>query len=336
MRASSRAAARAWCRVDLAGGTLDIWPLGLLHEGSCTVNVAVDVAVRVEMLRRPEGYRVLAAGEVFEAPRPADLAHQPSAALAGLVAQHLELPPVEIRLESDSPRGGGLGASSALVVAALAAGEALLGVPASSPDRTSALARDLEAILMGLPTGRQDHYPALLGGALELRHLPGGESVRRLEVDLERFGGSLLVAYTGSSHFSAGTNWQVVRRRLESDRQTMNSFAGIAAAAAAMGEALEGGRFEEVGRLMAEEWSYRRRLALEVSTPQIERLLLDAALAGAWGGKACGAGGGGCVAVLVPPERREPVAAALTEAGASLLAARPTPVPLQVHAPQDL
>ena len=33
---------RAPCRVDLAGGTLDIWPLYLFHPGAVTVNIAVD------------------------------------------------------------------------------------------------------------------------------------------------------------------------------------------------------------------------------------------------------------------------------------------------------
>jgi D-glycero-alpha-D-manno-heptose-7-phosphate kinase len=334
--ASSRTAARTWCRVDLAGGTLDIWPLGLLHRGACTVNVAVDVAARVELLRRPSGYRVVAAGEVVDAGSTDELARHPSAALAGLVAAHLGLPPVEIRLESDSPRGGGLGASSALVVAAIAAGEALLGLESSGPERTSALARDLEAVLMGLPTGAQDHYPAILGGALELRHLPGGRELRRLEVDLDALGRHLVVAFTGSSHFSAGTNWQVIRRRLEGDRETVRCFAGIAAAAAAIGGALESGELERVGKLMEEEWSYRRRLAAEVSTPRIEELLTAAARAGAWGGKACGAGGGGCIAVLAPESARAAVAAALASAGATVLAARPTAVPLQVHAARDL
>src|SRR5258707_15816468 len=35
--------ARASCRVDLAGGTLDLWPLYLFHPGAVTVNFAVDV-----------------------------------------------------------------------------------------------------------------------------------------------------------------------------------------------------------------------------------------------------------------------------------------------------
>jgi D-glycero-alpha-D-manno-heptose-7-phosphate kinase len=322
--------AKAHCRVDLAGGTLDIWPLGLLHPGARTVNVAVDIPVRVELTRLDQGFRLVSEGETLQAASAAELGRLEGASLPGLLAEQMEWPPVEIRLKSGSPRGGGLGASSALVVAMIAAGEVLLGREASTAEARSALARDLEAVLMGFPTGRQDHFAALLGGALEIRHEPGGERVRRLDVDLEALGAGLVVAYTGESHLSAATNWQVVRRRLEAEPETVRCFAGIAAAAEAMVPALEAGRFEEVGRLMAEEWRHRSRLAAEVSTPGIEALLARAAAAGAWGGKACGAGGGGSIAVLAPAERRAGVIEALSGAGARVLAASPTASELEV------
>ena len=59
--------ATAWCRVDLAGGTLDIWPLGLFHREACTVNVAVDLAVTVELRPAVSGYRVLQGGTLATA-----------------------------------------------------------------------------------------------------------------------------------------------------------------------------------------------------------------------------------------------------------------------------
>ena len=121
--------------------------------------------------------------------------------------------------------------------------------------------RDLEARLMSLPTGMQDRYPALLGGSLEILQSPGGERVRRLDVDLERLGDSLLVVYSGASHFSAGNNWQVVRRRLDGEAEVTELLQGIAAAAADLSPALESGDLPRVGELMSREWSFRRRLA---------------------------------------------------------------------------
>ena len=331
--------ARAWCRVDLAGGTLDIWPLGLLVPGARTVSVAVDLPVTVKVTDQPgseRGYVVElldAAGERLHRSNAAsaeELVQRPETALVGVVAGALSLPAAQIEVRSASPRGGGLGASSAMAVALIAAMEAARGLPASSVAGRAAMARDLEAQLMRLPTGTQDHYAALLGGVIELSYPPGGVEVQRLPVDEQLLAGSLLVAYTGQSHFSAGNNWQVIRRFLDGDLAMLGHFQGIAESAAALRHALASGDLPAVGRCMSREWSFRRQLAPQVSTPQLETQLAAAIDAGAWGGKACGAGGGGCIAVLGPPEAREVIAKALVAAGAAVLPAAPTFQALEV------
>ncbi|HEV7506661.1 MAG TPA: hypothetical protein VGS07_17335 [Thermoanaerobaculia bacterium] len=321
---------RAWCRVDFGGGTLDIWPLGLLHPGARTVNVAVDLAVTVDLRPSAGQYVVRQGASVIEAASADELARQPETSLIGVIASALALPPFETSLASESPRGGGLGASSAMTVAFLTAAEVAFDQPRSQPERIAALARDLEARLMGLPTGVQDHYPALLGGALEILAEPGGETVRSLGVDLQRLGESLLVVYSGQSHFSAGNNWQVVRRRLDGEAAVTKLFTGIAETTAELAPALEAGDFPRVGDLMSREWSYRRQLAEGISTPVLEKLLSVASAQGAWGGKACGAGGGGSLAILCPPERRSEIAAALQREGGEILSARPVGTPLAI------
>lgn len=321
---------RTWCRVDLAGGTLDIWPLGLLHPGARTVNVAIDLAATVRLRRSGDEYIVRQGESEVRAGSIAELSAHPEGALVGVVADALDLPPIEVELTSDSPRGGGLGGSSALTVALIAAAEEELNLPRSRAYERVHLARDLEARLMSLPTGIQDHYPGLLGGALEILQRPGGERVRRLDVDLEKLGESLVVVYSGASHFSAGNNWQVVRRRLDGEAEVTELFRGIAEAAAELAPALEAGNLPRVGELMSREWSHRRRLAAGVSTPLLESLIEGALSLGAWGGKACGAGGGGCLAFLCPPERKSAVAEGLEKRGGTVLAARPTGEPVAV------
>lgn len=324
-------AARAWCRADLAGGTLDIWPLGLLHHGACTVNVALDLAVRVAMVRSPRTYRIRQGDSVVEARKASDLAHLEGGALVGLIAGEMDLPPVEVTIDSASPRGGGLGGSSALAIALIAAAEALCGYATTSAEARSALARDIEAQLLGVPTGRQDHFPALLGGALEIRHKPGGEQVRRLSVDLAALGRSLMIVYTGESHFSAGSNWRMIRRRLDSDLETIRCFDGIRDAAREMAAAVEQGEWAKAGQLMRREWSWRRQLAEGISTAVIESLLQAAESAGAWGGKVCGAGGGGSLVLLCPPDRRQHIAQVLSAKGGHILQASPVAEALKVE-----
>lgn len=323
--------ARAWCRADLAGGTLDIWPLGLLHPGARTVNIALDLAVEIEMEPSDGGYRVCQGDSVVETGTSAELANREEAALVGLILDQLGIPPVEVRIESASPRGGGLGGSSALAVATIAAGEAVCGRPESSTQSRAALARDLEARLMSLPTGRQDHFPAQLGGVLEVRHEPGGEQIRSLSTDEPALSAALLVVYSGQGHFSAGQNWRVIRNRFEADKETIRCLDGIRDAAVGVVEALEGRRLPEVGELMSQEWSWRRRLAEGISTAKIEEILDVATGAGAWGGKVCGAGGGGCLVMLCPPAARDDVEQAVTEQGAEVLTAGLATEPLRVR-----
>jgi D-glycero-alpha-D-manno-heptose-7-phosphate kinase len=70
-----------------------------------------------------------------------------------------------------------------------------------------------------------------------------------------------------------------------------------------------------MGRALSEEWAARRDLAPVVSSPSIERAIAAAREAGAWGGKACGAGGGGCVVFLASPDRTPAVRDALAGLG---------------------
>jgi len=329
-RSASSVRARAWCRIDLAGGTLDIWPLGLLHPGSRTVNLAIDLPVEVDLELANKGYRIRQGRSEIAVDSPRELAESEGGALIGQIALDIDLPPSTLRIKSTSPLGGGLGASSALAVATLAAAEAIAGGTPSSATQLARRARDIEARLMNLPTGVQDHFPALLGGALEIEYRPGGERVRSLEVDIESLGDSMLVAYTGQSHFSAGNNWRIVRRRLEGDAEIIELFDGIRDTAEELPQVLEQGDWQSAGKLVAREWSYRSQLAEGISTPEIEALLATAGREGAWGGKACGAGGGGCIVLLCPADRRRRIAEALTAAGARVLPARPVASGLEV------
>jgi D-glycero-alpha-D-manno-heptose-7-phosphate kinase len=273
---------------------------------------------------------VLQGDTAIEAADIPALAADPETALIGLIARYFELPPAEISVRSSSPQGGGLGASSALTVAMIAATEHQMGLPERSAEGRASLARDIEAQLMGLPTGRQDHFPALLGGALRIEHQPGGERVIRIDADLQVLNESLIVAYTGQSHFSAGQNWEVIRRRLNGDPDMVERFEGIVKTARRLAEALGEGALEEVGSLMSRDWELRRGLAPGVSTERIEELLGVALETGAWGGKACGAGGGGCLAILAPARDRPAAEKALAARGAQVLATGPVATPLTV------
>jgi D-glycero-alpha-D-manno-heptose-7-phosphate kinase len=303
--------------VDLAGGTLDLWPLHVLHPGSVTVNVAIDLRARCRVRRRDSGFRVSVPDLGYErtAARPEELLADPRGALAGAVLEALEISePRDIELSSDVPYGSGLGGSSAMTVAMSAALAASAGLDFGRTDGVD-FVRDVETRVLGKPAGVQDYYPPLEGGLHEIRFRPGRIEAGRKDADPSAWLRHLTLFDTGAAHSSGMNNWEIYRARLEGDRDVARNLDDVAAAAREMDEAAAAGDFRGMGSALRREWEARRRLAPVVSSPAIERAIDAAREAGAWGGKACGAGGGGCVVLLSPPDRTSSVREALARGG---------------------
>jgi D-glycero-alpha-D-manno-heptose-7-phosphate kinase len=306
-------------RVDLAGGTLDLWPLHCFYPGAMTVNVALRCAVRIRLQRGSAAHgaiRYRAPGRAHEELRPRDAGHKLTAA----VGFHF-LPDggVTVEVLAQPPLGSGLGGSSAYAVALARACLRLAGRRMATAALIATL-RDLEVRVLGVPTGVQDYYPALLGGVLAIHFEPGCERAERLPVAREWVAERLLVLFTGVAHASGSINWEVYRARLGGDRRVSAALANIADAARACRAALVSADEKAVGEAIAAEWQARRRLAPVVATPQLDAIIAAGVRAGAHAAKACGAGGGGSVAFWVPPARRSDVLrAALAQASEGAL-----------------
>jgi D-glycero-alpha-D-manno-heptose-7-phosphate kinase len=314
--------ASAPARIDLAGGTLDLWPLHVLHPGSVTVNLAIDLRARCRVRPGEGGFRVTVADLGYDrsAARPGDLLSDPRGALAGAALEALGInEPQHIELFTDVPYSSGLGGSSALTVAMVAALAEAGGRPTEGAVSVD-LVRDIETRVLGKPAGVQDYYPPLAGGLHAIRFEPGSIDPRRRDVDVAAWLRHLTLFDTGAAHSSGMNNWEIFRARLEGDHLVAAALEGVRAAAREMAEAVEAGDFRAMGEALAAEWDARRRLAPVVSSPGIEAAIGAARAAGAWGGKACGAGGGGGVVILSPPDRTPAVREALTKlAGGRLL-----------------
>ncbi|HYV41830.1 MAG TPA: hypothetical protein VEO02_08595, partial [Thermoanaerobaculia bacterium] len=143
----------------------------------------------------------------------------------------------------------------------------------------------------------------------------GRTTSRRIPADADTWEKHLTLFDSGVSHSSGMNNWQILRARLEGDLAVAENLEGVRRAAEAMSEAIQRSDFARMGEALGKEWQARRRLASVVSTPLIECAIAAAVEAGAWGGKACGAGGGGCVVFLSPPDRTVAVRHALSAVG---------------------
>lgn len=301
------------CRADLAGGTLDIWPLGLLHEQAVTVNLAIPVEVRLRVTTSACEPGVIEHRVGSGPPRTLGDSDASSDLTAAVVLALAPEGGVRVEVESQAPLGSGLGGSSSYGVALATAMHVLLG-ETTSDQATVALVRDLEARVLRAPTGTQDHWAAVRGGALAVHLEPGGELVEALAVDRRWLAERLTVFFTGITHHSGMVNWKVVRRRLDGDDRVRSAFDGIAAAARRVREALIAGDEGAVGAAIADDWSARRRLAPEVCPPELARIETVARSAGAHAVKATGAGGGGSVLLWHGPGGRPLLVAALEAA----------------------
>lgn len=332
-----RIEARAPTRIDLAGGTLDIWPLYLFHEGAVTVNCAITrcASCTLEVNSRGKGI-VLESRDTHRDERFASLAALKRASryrlpLVAHLVRHFQ-PRVGFRLTTDSqaPAGAGIGGSSAMAVALSAALDRLTGKKLSRVDWIH-ISRDVEAIVIQVPTGTQDHYPPAFGGASVIRLDVGGERREPLRVNLDELERRLALCYTGKPRQSGINNWQVFQAHVNGDRRVQRNLEEISTIARAMRVALERGRWKETARLMREEWDFRRRNLPTISTPTIDRIIAAARRRGALSGKVCGAGGGGCVALLIEPDARASVNAAIAGAGGEILPMRIDRRGVQVH-----
>lgn len=302
------------CRVDLAGGTLDIWPVGLMHPGSLTVNVAlpVEVELEIDLAGEPDSVLHTAPGGDVRRLTSDDASTDLTAAVAfSLVPQG----GVRIRVINQAPLRSGIGGSSSYGVALLRGLIELVGRTPVEHDMV-VLVRDLEARVLGVPTGEQDHWAAVRGGVLALHLEAGGNRIEPLDVAHEWLGERMTVFFSGIRHRSGMVNWQVIRRRLDGHAATTRAFDEIAEAARECRSGLLAQNEETVATAIRREWKARRRLAPDVSTVELDELIGVARDHGATGVKGCGAGGGGSIVVWHPVGGRNAIVSALENASA--------------------
>lgn len=316
--------AQAPCRADLAGSTLDLWPLYLFHPGAVTVNFAISVMTTCRIaplsggaihLRSRDTGREDRFANFDELCRAKSVKHELAARLAQFFA-----PEEGFLLEtySESPAGAGIAGSSALMIATTAALARFTG-RRMGKEEIRVLAQNVEAQLIRVPTGCQDYYPALYGGASAIHLAPDGVHREALPVTAEQIEARFLLAYTGAPRASGINNWEVFKRHIDGDKKVVRNFGEIAAISKSMHAAMQAADWDEVARLLQQEWKLRRANYKGISTPLIDKLVSVAGRNGGRAAKVCGAGGGGCVVFMVREEARERVAEALRNAGAHLL-----------------
>lgn len=312
-------------RVDLAGGTIDIWPLYLFHPGAMTVNFALSLLASVRIETRDDQRIILESrdrnigfettvGEIEELARDEQLSLVSKMVLFFRPRQGFHL-----IANSEAPAGAGISGSSALAIALIGALNRLVG-NRYDERKFITIAANIETTVIKVPAGFQDYYPAFYGSTSCIHFRADGLEREHLAVDGAEIERRFVICYTGEPRNSGINNWDIFKRHIDAETEVFEIFERIRDAATKMRAALLGNDWAAVANVMREAYPNRKRLAPGITTAQMDLLVEKALANGAEAAKVCGAGGGGCIAFLCAEGRKSEVERALAaEEGAEIL-----------------
>jgi D-glycero-alpha-D-manno-heptose-7-phosphate kinase len=324
-------------RVDLAGGTIDIPPIFLFHEGAATINFAVDLMARCRIETRSDDKIILESidrGVKFETDLGHfhELAHEPRLELLSKLVYFFK-PEIGLHMvtESEAPAGAGLAGSSTLNIACVGALNHLAG-GRYQPEEFIPIAANVETQVIKVPAGFQDYYSAQYGGVACIHFRPDGFRREALATDTAVLESRIAVCYTGEPRNSGTNNWEITKRHIDGDNELFDIFEGIRDGSLELREALLANDWNGVGEILKRSYPLRKRLSPNITTSHMDDLIEAALENGAIAAKVCGAGGGGCIAFFCEENGRGEVEKALAaQEGAEVLSWKLAPEGLKVN-----
>lgn len=350
-------------RIDLAGGTLDMWPLyNFIGEG-LTVNLAISISTYATLTPTFRLYQQMKDSAFFDEMNQAytftksewenlraqvtrdnmyviDLSDVQYFKVFFTAEELLQCPdrqldyvkplmhyfkpqPFYLKLKSESPVGGGLGGSSSLLISILKAFYKLNNQTIDSSDKLVYLAHNLESQILRTPTGTQDYYPAASGGVHFLNYLPNEIVSENLSLAEIPLQDNISVIYTGRSHHSGLNNFEVLKAAVEGNSTVISALKELLKIAQEMKKSLLSKDWDALPQLFTREREERLKLTPHFSSPEIEKLIGLCKQKSLGTLKICGAGGGGCVFIWHHPELRSKIKEEVESIGLKVLAAKP-------------
>lgn len=327
---------RSPLRLGLAGGGTDVSPYSDIH-GGYVLNATIDLYSHctIETLTTPT--------VVFEA-QDMNVRYEGAASfplqLRGDLLLHKAVYNAIMRnfngeraiglrvvTRSDAPPGSGLGSSSSLVVAMVAAFRELLALPLGEYD-IAKLAYEIEREDCSMAGGKQDQYAATFGGFNFMEFYEGDRVVvnplrirRRIENELQS---RLILYFTGVSRVSSKIIEEQTEAALrpETSAKSLDAMHEIKAMAMRMKEYLLKGDLDSLSSLISSSWEAKKQTSAAITSPEIENVATTAFNSGASALKISGAGGGGFMMILVDPDKYSEVERSLATQGGHIQKSR--------------
>jgi D-glycero-alpha-D-manno-heptose-7-phosphate kinase len=296
-------------RISFAGGGTDLPGFYRAYGGGAVTSAAIDRYIHVLVNEKFDRSIRVAYSRTENVDRLDDLQH-------GLVREAMRKAGVHEALEvhtiADIPsEGTGLGSSSTLTVGLLNALYAYRGV-LKDPAELAEEACSIEIDRLHGTLGKQDQYIAAFGG-VEYFDFKPDDTVRASPIPLSTAGridlsDHLSLFYTGVTRRAEGILADQ-NSRTEENKESLLRLRELAGVAR---KAIVNRDWAGLGGVLDEGWQLKRGLSKGISNDAIDRQYAAAKSAGAFGGKITGAGGGGFLLLLHPPERSHQIAAALS------------------------
>ena len=297
-------------RVSFFGGGSDL-PCYYRRHGGAVLSTAIDHSVYVTVSRKFDNAVRVSYSRTEEVDRASQVEHplaREALALVGVDGG------IEITSVADIPaKGTGLGSSSSFTVGLLNALHAYCGRHATAAQLAEESCH-IEIERCGEPIGKQDQYAAAYGGFNFIRfNTDDSVEVKKvicLPNVLADLQARLLYFYTGITR-SASALLQRQSEALAAPGEKSDAMGQMVRFAEDAFQALCAGNSDTLGEMLHEAWQIKRSLTGDISNGLIDEAYQAATAAGAEGGKLLGAGGGGFLMFIAPPERHDGIRSAL-------------------------
>jgi D-glycero-alpha-D-manno-heptose-7-phosphate kinase len=291
---------RAPIRLDLSGGWTDVPPFSS-EVGGAVVSAAINRYTYATVQLMPSKAIKITSADYntnIEVDKVAELQYDGKLDLIKAAIKRLKISKgINLYMRSDAPPNSGMGTSASAAVALIGLLNHLQNDKLSSHEIAN-LARLLEIEELNIAGGKQDQYSAAFGGINFMEFKDPVVSISQLRLadstinELEKH---LVLCYTGISRLSGNIISKVMNEYQRGVKKTEEALHAMKKIAIEMKIALLNGNVDKFGICLGENWKNQKKLHESVSNPIIDALFKIAYKHGAIGGKALGAGGGGCL-----------------------------------------
>lgn len=309
---------KAPLRISFCGGGTDVQPY-VRERGGVVLSATIDKYAYTSLRLRSDknitveslDYDIVAKYRVDDALEYDGELDLVKAVLKGMCNNNHQ--GLDFFMHSDAPPGSGLGSSSTVVVALIGLMKHWQRLPLTNYEIAD-LAYRIERVDLGIEGGMQDQYAAAFGGFNFIEFNSSAVIVNPLRIDqeiLNELEYNLLLCYTGRTRRSGNIIHTQVDNYVRGEADVLAAMDELKSITIEMKNALLQGQLDMFGQLLHDAWLNKKKMASQITSPQIDLLYEAARKEGALGGKILGAGGGGYLLLYCPFDKKHIIAAEL-------------------------